>query len=98
MSLQHRQRSGPVSGSSYRKAKIRYVPRVSSLDASIKRPNIVGLVVKPIGKPSAGNRHARFDERGCKRLELLKEMLPSVSRVAQLGSKEKQRLGRTTQP
>src|SRR5215467_7969276 len=39
-------------------------PRVSSLDASIKRPTIVGLVVKPIGKPSAGNRHARFDERG----------------------------------
>src|SRR5215813_12248042 len=39
-------------------------PRVSSLDASIKRPNIVGLVVKPIGKPSAGNRHARFVERG----------------------------------
>src|SRR5215467_13060859 len=64
MSLQHRLRSGPVRGSSYRKAKIRYVPRVSSLDASIKRPNIVGLVVKPIGKPSAGNRHARFDERG----------------------------------
>ena len=25
---------------------------------------IVGLAVKPIGKPSAGNRHARFDERG----------------------------------
>ena len=23
-------------------------------------PTIVGLVVKPIGKPSAGNRHARF--------------------------------------
>src|SRR6516164_7586485 len=39
-------------------------PRVSSLDTSIKRPTIVGLVVKPIGKPSAGNRHARFDERG----------------------------------
>lgn len=38
--------------------------RVSSRDTSIKRPNIVGLVVKPIGKPSAGNRHARFDERG----------------------------------
>src|SRR5262245_33747444 len=38
--------------------------RVSSLDTSIKRPTIVGLVVKPIGKPSAGNRHARFDERG----------------------------------
>ena len=36
---------------------------VSSLDTSIKRPTIVGLVVKPIGKPSAGNRHARFDER-----------------------------------
>ena len=30
----------------------------------IERPTIVGLVVKPIGKPSAGNRHARFDERG----------------------------------
>src|SRR5262252_2601627 len=39
-------------------------PRVSSLDTSIKRPTIVGLVVKPIGKPSAGNRHAQFDERG----------------------------------
>jgi len=26
--------------------------------------NTGGLVVKPIGKPSAGNRHARFDERG----------------------------------
>src|SRR5262249_61798969 len=64
MSLQTRQRSGPVSGSSYRKAKKRHVPRVSSLDTSLKRPTIVGLVVKPIGKPSAGNRHARFDERG----------------------------------
>src|SRR4029434_7233809 len=37
---------------------------VSSLDTSIERPTIVGLAVKPIGKPSAGNRHARFDERG----------------------------------
>ena len=37
---------------------------VSSRDTSIERPTIVGLVVKPIGKPSAGNRHARFDERG----------------------------------
>jgi hypothetical protein len=37
---------------------------VSSLGTSIKRPTIVGLVVKPIGKPSAGNRHARFEERG----------------------------------
>ena len=37
---------------------------VSSLDTSMKRPTIVGLVVKLIGKPSAGNRHARFDERG----------------------------------
>ena len=37
---------------------------VSSRDTSIERPTIVGLAVKPIGKPSAGNRHARFDERG----------------------------------
>src|SRR5882762_9999578 len=37
---------------------------VSSRDASIERPTVVGLAVKPIGKPSAGNRHARFDERG----------------------------------
>ena len=33
-------------------------------EASIKRPNIVGLVVKPIGKPSAENRRAQLDERG----------------------------------
>ena len=33
---------------------------VSSLGTSLKRPTIVGLVVKPIGKPSAGNRHARL--------------------------------------
>ena len=46
-------------------ARRRYVTRrVSSLDTSMERPTIVGLVVKPIGKPSAGNRHARFDERG----------------------------------
>ena len=46
-------------------ARRRYVTcRVSSHDTSIGRPTIVGLVVKPIGKPSAGNRHARFDERG----------------------------------
>ena len=38
--------------------------RVPSRGASIERPTVVGLVVKPIGKPSAGNRHARFDERG----------------------------------
>src|ERR1700742_4872193 len=37
---------------------------VPSRGASIERPTVVGLVVKPIGKPSAGNRHARFDERG----------------------------------
>src|SRR5258705_9385695 len=37
---------------------------VSSRDTSIERPTIEGLAVKPIGKPSAGNRHARFDERG----------------------------------
>jgi hypothetical protein len=36
---------------------------VSSRDTSIERPTIVGLAVKPIGKPSAGNRHARFDEK-----------------------------------
>ena len=54
-------------------ARRRYVTcRVSSLDTSIERPSIVGLVVKPIGKPSAGNRHARFDERvvPCKCVEL----------------------------
>src|SRR6516165_7408326 len=37
---------------------------VSSLDTSMKRPTIVGLVVKPIGKPSAGNRHARLCVQG----------------------------------
>jgi hypothetical protein len=37
---------------------------VSSRDTSIERPTIESLAVKPIGKPSAGNRHARFDERG----------------------------------
>ena len=46
--------------------------RVPSRGASIERPTVVGLVVKPIGKPSAGNRHARFDERvvPCKCVEL----------------------------
>jgi len=49
---------------------------VSSLDTSMERPTIAGLVVKPIGKPSAGNRHARFDERvvPCKCVELSREM------------------------
>jgi hypothetical protein len=37
---------------------------VSSLNTSIKRPTIVGLAVKPIGEPDAGDRHVRFDERG----------------------------------
>ena len=37
---------------------------VSSRDTSIERPTIVGLAVKPVGKPCAGNPHARFDERG----------------------------------
>ena len=37
---------------------------VSSRDTSIERPTIVGLVVKPIGKPSAGNRHAPFNVAG----------------------------------
>jgi len=25
---------------------------------------VVGFAVKPVGKPDAGNRHVRFDERG----------------------------------
>jgi hypothetical protein len=29
-----------------------------------ERPAVVCLAVKPVGKPGAGNRHARFDERG----------------------------------
>jgi hypothetical protein len=33
---------------------------VSSRDTSIERPTIESLAVKPIGKPSAGNRHARL--------------------------------------
>ena len=33
---------------------------VSSHDTSLTRPTIVGLVLKPIGKPNAGNRHVRF--------------------------------------
>jgi hypothetical protein len=36
----------------------------SSPDPSIERPTIVGLGVKPIGEPDAGNPHVRFDERG----------------------------------
>ena len=27
-------------------------------------PSFVGLAVKPVGKPDAGNPHVRFDERG----------------------------------
>ncbi len=38
--------------------------RVSSLDTCNERPAVVCLAVKPVGKPGAGNRHARFDERG----------------------------------
>src|ERR1700730_6227964 len=37
---------------------------VSSPDTSNERPAVVCLAVKPVGKPGAGNRHARFDERG----------------------------------
>jgi hypothetical protein len=33
---------------------------VSSRDTSSERPTIESLAVKPIGKPSAGNRHARL--------------------------------------
>src|ERR1700690_3021824 len=29
--------------------------------------DIVGLTVKPVGKPDAGNPHVRFDERGWER-------------------------------
>jgi hypothetical protein len=37
---------------------------VSSPDTSNKRPAVVCLAVKPVGKPDAGNRLVRFDERG----------------------------------
>jgi len=30
----------------------------------LSRPCVVGLVVKPVGKPDAGDPHVRFDERG----------------------------------
>jgi hypothetical protein len=29
----------------------------------LSRPCVVGLVVKPVGKPDAGDPHVRFDER-----------------------------------
>jgi hypothetical protein len=41
-------------------ARRRLVDEVSSRDTSLKRPTPVGLVVKPIGKPNAGNRHVRL--------------------------------------
>ncbi len=37
---------------------------VSSRDTSLHWPSTVGLAVKPVGEPDAGNRHVRFDERG----------------------------------
>jgi hypothetical protein len=40
------------------------LPKVSSRDTSIDGQPVVCLTVKPVGKPGAGNRHARFDERG----------------------------------
>src|ERR1700694_3972487 len=39
-------------------------PKVSSRDTSIDGSPVVCLTVKPVGKPDAGNRHVRFDERG----------------------------------
>ena len=35
-----------------------------SRDTSLHWPSTVGLEVKPVGEPDAGNRHVRFDERG----------------------------------
>ena len=37
---------------------------VSSRDTSLTWPSTVGLAVKPVGEPDAGNPHVRFDERG----------------------------------
>jgi hypothetical protein len=61
MSLQTPTTSEPVRESSYRKAEAGR--EVSSPDIG-STVDAVCLVVKPIGKPNAGNRHVRFDERG----------------------------------
>src|SRR5438445_13192952 len=37
---------------------------VSSPDTCNERPAVVCFAVQPVGKPGAGNQHARFDERG----------------------------------
>ncbi len=37
---------------------------VSSRDTSLHWPSTVGLEVKPVGEPDAGNTHVRFDARG----------------------------------
>ena len=47
-----------------RLAKAGHWPKVSSRDTSIDRSPVVSQTMKPVGKPGAGNRHARFDERG----------------------------------
>src|SRR5262245_12029491 len=49
----------PSEGAHISKAKIGC--ESSSCDASIEWPTIVWLAVKPIEKPRAGNRHARFE-------------------------------------
>ena len=36
------------------------LPKVSSRDTSIDGQPVVCLTVKPVGKPGAGNRHARL--------------------------------------
>ncbi len=38
--------------------------RASCAYAACNGRDIVGLTVKPVGKPDAGNPHVRFDERG----------------------------------
>ena len=47
-----------------RLAKTDQRPKALSRNTSINGSTVVRLTVKPVGKPGAGNRHARFDERG----------------------------------
>src|SRR5216683_1548741 len=42
----------------------RHVPRCRRPTPANERPAVACLAVKPVGKPDAGNRHVRFDERG----------------------------------
>src|SRR5215510_11148233 len=50
-----------------RLAKTDQRPKALSRDASTDGPSVVCLTLKPVGKPGAGNRHARSDERGWER-------------------------------